>query len=88
MIGPNTLITTVNHPLNPMGRRKHLGIAKPATIGNDVWRKREADIFRGPRIIKGLGPDGYIPAEKHRNTPETPCKNYCCCCTPASKQSH
>ncbi len=27
MIGPNTLITTVNHPLSPMGRRKHLGIA-------------------------------------------------------------
>ncbi|MCM1507995.1 MAG: sugar O-acetyltransferase [Ruminococcus flavefaciens] len=37
MTGPNTLITTVNHPLSPMGRRKHLGIAKPVTIGNDVW---------------------------------------------------
>lgn len=36
MIGPNTLITTVNHPLSPMGRRKHLGIAKPVTVGNDV----------------------------------------------------
>ena len=37
MIGPNTLITTVGHLLSPMGRRKHLGIAKPVTIGNDVW---------------------------------------------------
>ncbi len=37
MIGPSTLITTVGHPLSPMGRRKHLGIAKPVTIGNDVW---------------------------------------------------
>lgn len=37
MIGPNKLISTVNHPLTPMGRRQHLGIAKPVTIGNDVW---------------------------------------------------
>ena len=28
MIGPNTLISTVNHPMTPMGRRKHLGIGK------------------------------------------------------------
>ena len=37
MIGPGTLITTVNHPLSPRGRRQHLGIMKPVTIGNDVW---------------------------------------------------
>ncbi|MBQ9479995.1 MAG: sugar O-acetyltransferase [Selenomonadaceae bacterium] len=37
MIGPGTLITTINHPLNPLGRRQHLGIATPITIGNDVW---------------------------------------------------
>ncbi|MBR1660556.1 MAG: sugar O-acetyltransferase [Oscillospiraceae bacterium] len=37
MIGPNTMITTVNHPLTPKGRREHLGIAKPVNIGNDVW---------------------------------------------------
>lgn len=37
MIGPNTLITTVNHPITPKGRREHLGIGKPVTIGNDVW---------------------------------------------------
>ena len=37
MIGPNTLITTVNHPITPKGRRKHIGIAKPVNIGNDVW---------------------------------------------------
>lgn len=37
MIGPNTLISTVNHPHTPMGRRKHIGIGKPVTIGNDVW---------------------------------------------------
>ena len=32
MIGPHTLIATVNHPISPMGRRKHLGV----TIGNNV----------------------------------------------------
>ena len=37
MIGPHTLIATVNHPISPMGRRKHLSVAKPVTIGNDVW---------------------------------------------------
>ena len=26
-----------SHPLTPMGRRQHLGIAKPVRIGNDVW---------------------------------------------------
>ena len=42
MIGPNTLITTVNHPITPMGRRQHLGIGKPVTIGKDnqTHRKR------------------------------------------------
>ena len=31
------MITTVNHPLSPKGRREYLGIAKPVKIGNDVW---------------------------------------------------
>lgn len=50
MIGPNTLITTVNHPLTPMGRRKHLGIAKPVTIGNDVWIGGNVTILPGVKI--------------------------------------
>ncbi len=50
MIGPNTLISTVNHPLTPMGRRKHLGIAKPVTIGNDVWIGGNAVILPGVTI--------------------------------------
>lgn len=37
MIGPNTLITTVNHPLSPRRRRGHIGQAKPVVIGRDVW---------------------------------------------------
>ncbi len=36
MIGPNTLITTVGHPITPKGRREHLGLAQPVTIGSNV----------------------------------------------------
>ena len=50
MIGPNTLITTVNHPLSPMGRRRHLGIAEPVTIGNDVWIGGNVTILPGVTI--------------------------------------
>lgn len=50
MIGPNTLITTVNHPLNLQGRRAHLGIGKPVTIGNDVWIGGNVTILPGITI--------------------------------------
>ena len=50
MIGPNTLITTVNHPISPNGRRKHLGIAKPVVIGNDVWIGGNVTILPGVTI--------------------------------------
>ena len=53
MIGPNTLITTVNHPLSPKGRRAHLGQAKPVTIGNDVWIGYEAVILAGVTVGDG-----------------------------------
>lgn len=50
MIGPQTLITTVNHPLSPKGRRQHLGIAKPVTIGRDVWIGGNCTILPGVTI--------------------------------------
>lgn len=50
MIGPGTLITTVNHPLSPKGRRNHLGIMKPVIIGNDVWIGGNATILPGVTI--------------------------------------
>lgn len=50
MIGPSTLITTVNHPITPMGRRNHIGIAKPVTIGNDVWIGGNVTILPGVTI--------------------------------------
>jgi maltose O-acetyltransferase len=50
MIGPNTLITTVNHPMTPMGRRVHIGIAKPVFIGDDVWIGGNVTILPGVHI--------------------------------------
>lgn len=50
MVGPNTLISTVNHPISPIGRRKHLGIAKPVNIGNDVWIGGNVTILPGVTI--------------------------------------
>lgn len=50
MIGPNTLITTVNHPLTPKGRRKRLAKASPVTIGNDVWIGGGCTILPGVSI--------------------------------------
>jgi len=50
MIGPGCLISTVNHPIAPMGRRKHLGIAKPVTIGNDVWLGGNVTVLPGVTI--------------------------------------
>ncbi|MDE6838008.1 MAG: sugar O-acetyltransferase [Acutalibacter sp.] len=46
-VGKNFL---TNHPLTPMGRRKHLGIAKPVAIGNDVWIGGNVTILPGVTI--------------------------------------
>lgn len=84
MIGPNTLITTVGHPLSPLGRRKHLGIAKPVYIGNDVWIGGNVTVLPGVTIgnnvIIAAGavvtkdvPDncivGGVPAQVIKNIP-------------------
>lgn len=50
MIGPNTLITTVNHPISTKERRAHLAIAKPVIIGNDVWIGGNVVILPGVTI--------------------------------------
>ena len=49
-IAPGTLITTVNHPLSPKGRRAYLGIAEPVIIGNDVWIGGNCTILPGVTI--------------------------------------
>jgi len=67
MIGPNTLITTVNHPLSPKKRRQHIGQAKPV-IGNNVVAAAGAVVTKDvpdncvvggvpAKIIKEIGND-------------------------------
>ena len=50
MIGPNTLITTVGHPLSPKGRREYIAEAKPVRIGNDVWIGGNVTILPGVTV--------------------------------------
>ena len=50
MIGPNTLITTVGHPLSPKARRGYMAKAEPVRIGNDVWIGGNVTILPGINI--------------------------------------
>ena len=50
MIGPNTTITTVGHPLSPKKRRQHLGQASEIRIGNDVWLGANVTVLPGVTI--------------------------------------
>lgn len=50
MIGPNTTITAVGHPLSPKGRRKHLAQGGEVRIGNDVWLGANVTVLPGVTI--------------------------------------
>ncbi|WP_299523563.1 sugar O-acetyltransferase [uncultured Methanobrevibacter sp.] len=50
LIGPNTLITTVGHPISPKGRRNKIGTTAPITIGDDVWIGGNVTILPGVTI--------------------------------------
>ncbi|QTQ10811.1 sugar O-acetyltransferase [Treponema parvum] len=50
MVGQNTLISTVGHPLSPKGRRAKTANSKPVTIGNDVWIGGNCTILPGVTI--------------------------------------
>lgn len=50
MIGPNTVISTVNHPLSPRERRQKISILKSVVIGNDVWIGANCTILPGVTI--------------------------------------
>lgn len=50
MIGPNTSIITVNHPISLKGRRQHLAQGTPVTIGDDVWIGANCTILPGITI--------------------------------------
>ena len=48
MIGPKTCIYAISHPLDPIERRKGIGLPKKVTIGNNVW------IGGGVTILPGV----------------------------------
>ena len=50
MIGPNTTITAVGHPLSPKGRRNHLAQGGEVRIGNDVWLGANVTVLPGVTI--------------------------------------
>ena len=50
MIGPNTTITTVGHPISPKGRRQRLAVASEVRIGNDVWIGANVCVLPGVTI--------------------------------------
>ena len=54
LIGPNTIISTVNPPMTPAGRRNHLGIAKPVRLGDDVWIGGNVTIVPGVTIGRNV----------------------------------
>jgi maltose O-acetyltransferase len=50
LIAPGVLISTVTHPLNPHKRQAGLEIAKPISIGHNVWLGMGAKILPGVTI--------------------------------------
>lgn len=50
MIGPKVLITTIDHPESPRQRRSRTTIAKPVTIGDDVWLGAGVMVLPGVKI--------------------------------------
>ena len=58
LIAPGTVITTVNHALDPEKRRANVCTALPVTIGNNVWIGANCTILPGVTI----GDDAVIAA--------------------------
>ena len=54
LIAPGVVIATSNHPLDMQGRRDQLGVAKPITIGNDVWIGANATVLPGVKVGNGV----------------------------------
>ncbi len=53
LIAPGTVITTINHALDPARRRANVCTAKPVTIGSDVWIGANCTILQGVTIGDG-----------------------------------
>lgn len=72
-IAPNCLFTTAEHALDPQMRKEGVEIAKPITVGNNVWIGAGATILAGATIgddsvigagsvVKGNIPSGVVAA--------------------------
>lgn len=59
MIGPQTNIYAVGHPINPTERAKSIGLPSPVTIGNNVWIGGNVTILPGvtlgDNVVVGAG---------------------------------
>ena len=53
LIAPGTVITTVNHALDPEKRRANICTALPITVGSDVWIGANCTILPGVTIGDG-----------------------------------
>ena len=58
LIAPGTVITTVNHALDPEKRRANICTALPVTIGSNVWIGANCTILPGVTI----GDDAVVAA--------------------------
>ena len=72
-IAPNVLLTTAEHALDAQMRKDGVEIAKPITIGNNVWIGAGAIILAGTvigdntvigagSVVKGTIPSGVVAA--------------------------
>ena len=50
LIGPGTVIATVNHAIDPEKRLAHIAVMKPVKIGNNVWIGANCTICPGAVI--------------------------------------
>ncbi len=50
MIGPKVVLSTASHPLDPSERKKGIEVAKPITIGNNVWIGASVTVLEGVTI--------------------------------------
>lgn len=50
MFGPNVGLYAVAHPMDAAGRKQMLGIAKPITVGNNVWIGGNSVVLMGVTI--------------------------------------
>jgi maltose O-acetyltransferase len=53
LLGPSVHLYTVDHPRDPNERRLGLCVARPITIGNDVWIGGGAKVLPGVNIGDG-----------------------------------